>query len=188
MVDDGFEDFAFSSVLRVAKHLFVQRITNTVNIAVKRNACTVLRVGSTRHLIGICPLVAVVVVVCHQIRVNAINEVVGQAIAIGVQRCCSVVWEGIRTGRTDATNSVWTVTDTVAIGIGVGCVGSGVFSRGVVAAVVFSRVEQSVTVNVLIQCIADGIAIKVFGRGVGRLWIGETRCLIGIGGSIAVIV
>ena len=120
MVDHRFEDFALGSVLGVAKRLFVQRITNAVNIAVKWNAVDVLGIGATCHLIGVFPLVAVVVVVRYQIRLDVVNKVVGQTVAIGVNRCCSIVREGIRTGRTDATNSVWTVADTVAIGIGIG--------------------------------------------------------------------
>ena len=96
--------------------------------------------------------------------------------------------EGVWASGTHTTNSVWTVADTVAIGIGVGGVGSWVFSRGVVASVVFSGVEQSVTVNVLIQCIADGIAIEVLRRRVSRLRVGEARSLVSVGRSVAVIV
>ena len=188
MVDDGFENLTLGSVLGVAEDLLVQRITNAVNIAVQWNAVDVLRIGSTCDLIGVFPLVTVVVVVSHQIRLDALGEVVGQAIAIGVNRCSSIVWEDVRTSRTDTSYSVWTVANTVAIGVGVGRIGSWAFSRCVIAGVVFSRVEQSIAVNVLIQRIAGGIAIKVLRCGVSRLRVGKTCGLISIGGSITVIV
>ena len=103
MVDVGFEHLRFITIDGVTKRLCVQDVTDAIVITIERCAHVILRIGSTSKLVNIFPTIVVIVCIENQVGGDSINKFVRITITIGIQPCCCIVWEGIRSCNADTS-------------------------------------------------------------------------------------
>ena len=167
-------------------------VADAITIAVNRHIEFVLGIGwATFSFVEISPTIVVIVHVLNQSSGRIAPQFVRHTITIGIEIGSSVVREGIWTCFTVIdweSRSSWSIADAITIGIGIPCIGSRVVGIDVGACVGLNRVVQTITIDIIVNRIADEVAIEIGWNIRTVQWVGETFTLDDIGEAIAIVV
>ena len=167
-------------------------VADAITIAIDRCIEFVLRIGwTTISFVQIGPTIVVIVQVFNQSSGRIAPQFVRHSVAIGIEVGSSIVREDIWTCFTVIdweSRSSWSIADAITIGIGIPCIGSRVVGIDVCACVGLDRVVQTITIDVIVNRIANEVTIEI-GWNVRTIqWVGETIALKQISETIVIIV
>ena len=169
----------------------VKTVTNTVGIFIARNTVWIGTDRSTGCFHFIRPGVVVVIKVLNQRwRAGRFTvQGVRHAVTIAVNGACRVEWEHIWSSGTAAIRRyLWSIAHAITIAVSVHWGGSSIVLIHVGWGVCFNIIQQAIAVDVIIQCVADGISIKVWDQW-GRIkWVSFTIGFFFISEAVTVIV
>ena len=167
-------------------------VADTITIAVDRRIQFVLGIGwTTFSFVDICPTIVVIVNVLNQSSGRIAPQFVRHTVTIGIEIGRRIVREGIRTCFTVIdweSRSSRSIADAITIGIGIPCIGSRIVGVNVCACVGLNGVVQTITIDIIVNRIADEVAIKIGWNIRAVQWVGETIALDDICEAIAIVI